>query len=169
MTLSGRLWRFGDDIDTDALAPGQYMKAPLEVLAAHCLETLDPSFAVEAKAGDVVVAGRNFGMGSSREQAAQALLHLGIIAVIAESFAGIFYRNAINLGLPVMIARVPLAVESGHKVSIDIEAAVLCDLTTRRSVALEPLPAFLQALLRDGGLVPHLEKRFRARREAAPT
>ena len=95
----GRAWRFGDDIDTDVLAPGIYMKKPIAELAQHCLEVVDPRFAKEVRPGDIVVAGRNFGMGSSREQAAQALIALGVAAVLAKSFAGIFYRNALNQGL----------------------------------------------------------------------
>ena len=95
----GCAWVFGDDVDTDALAPGLYMKGSIEELAGHCLETVDPDFAMQVRSGDVVVAGRNFGMGSSREQAAQVLKQLGVAAVVARSFGGIFYRNALNMGL----------------------------------------------------------------------
>jgi hypothetical protein len=102
--MSGRVFLLGDDIDTDQLAPGQYMKGGLDMLAAHCLESARPDFAGSVKPGDVIVAGKNFGMGSSREQAAEALKHLGLAGVVAKSFAGIFYRNALNLGLPVLVA-----------------------------------------------------------------
>ena len=93
MTGAARIWKLGDDIDTDALAPGRYMNAPINVFTSHCLEVARPEFPAEVKPGDIVVAGANFGMGSSREQAVEALKHLGIAAVIAISFAGIFYRN----------------------------------------------------------------------------
>ena len=99
---SGRSWIFGDDVDTDQLAPGAYMKSSLEELASHCLERLNPDFAKQVQSGDIVVGGRNFGAGSSREQAVQSLLQLGVTTVIAESFAGIFQRNAFNLGLLVL-------------------------------------------------------------------
>ena len=101
--MTNQAWVFGDNIDTDVLAPGRYMSGSIETLAAHCLEAVNPNFAPNAKQGDVVIAGRNFGVGSSREQAAECLTKLGIKAVVAQSFAGIFYRNAINLGLPVLV------------------------------------------------------------------
>ena len=97
-----RIWRFGDGIDTDAMAPGEYMKLPIEQIAEHCMEVVRPEFAAAVRPGDVVVAGANFGIGSSREQAPQALVALGVAGVVAASFAGLFYRNAINLGLPVL-------------------------------------------------------------------
>jgi len=100
----GRAWVFGDNVDTDVLAPGQYMKLGIEEIARHCLESVDPAFAGSVQAGDVVVGRRNFGTGSSREQAPQALKQLGVAALVAESFAGLFYRNAINLGLPAWCA-----------------------------------------------------------------
>ena len=111
--MSGRIILVGDDIDTDQLAPGAYMKGGIEALAAHCLEGVRPGFAQEVTPGDVLVAGRNFGVGSSREQAAEALKHLGLAGVVALSFAGIFYRNAINLGLPVLTAPDLSAVTDG--------------------------------------------------------
>lgn len=96
MSIAGRAWVFGDNIDTDVLAPGLYMKGSIAELARHCLEAVDPRFAAEARPGDIVIGGRNFGMGSSREQAVMALRELGVGAVIARSFAGIFYRNALK-------------------------------------------------------------------------
>ena len=98
--LTGRAWKFGDDINTDLLAPGVYMKGSLKELASHCLESVDPLFAGSVKSNDFIVAGRNFGLGSSREQAALVLNYLGLAAVVALSFGGIFYRNAFNCGLP---------------------------------------------------------------------
>lgn len=156
----GRAFVFGDDIDTDQLAPGQYMAAPLEILAAHCLEAVDPAFAGSVGQGDVIVAGKNFGMGSSREQAAQALKALGIAGVVAPSFGGIFHRNAINVGLPVFTALIGDEVAAGDRVALDVSGARLVNVTRQTAIALDPLPPFLLELIDDGGLVPHLEKRF---------
>ncbi|MEM7429877.1 MAG: 3-isopropylmalate dehydratase [Pseudomonadota bacterium] len=158
--MSGRVWLFGDNIDTDVLAPGQYMRGSIEELAAHCLEAVDPDFAANVSDGDVVIAGKNFGVGSSREQAAQALKVLGVRAVIARSFAGIFYRNAINLGLPAFTSDAADMVKPGEQVKIDIETGALDLPDQRATVQCEPLPDFLLAMIRDGGLVPHLARRF---------
>ena len=157
-----RVYLLGDNIDTDQLAPGQYMRGGIEALAAHCLESIRPDFAESVRPGDVIVAGRNFGAGSSREQAAEALKHLGLAAVIAQSFAGIFYRNAINLGLPVLIAPEIGEIADGDKCSLDLASARVS--VGGRGVELEPIPENLQVLLADGGLVPHLKKRFAAAR-----
>lgn len=155
--MSGRIFLFGDNIDTDQLAPGQYMKGGIESLARHCLELARPDFADSVKRGDLVAAGRNFGAGSSREQAAEALKYLGVAAVVARSFAGIFYRNAINLGLPVMVGDID-GIADGDRATLQIESATL--QLDDRAIALEPLPDNLLAILRDGGLVPHLKRRF---------
>jgi len=163
--VTGRAFVFGDDVDTDQIAPGKYMGGGVEALARHVLETLRPDFAQTVKPGDVVVAGRNFGMGSSREQAAEALKVLGVAGIVALSFAGIFYRNAINLGLPVMIAEDLSAVEDGDTVSLDVDGACLRLTEKGIDIALEPLPDNLKAMLADGGLVPHLKKRFAAERK----
>ena len=163
--MSGRVFLLGDDIDTDQLAPGQYMRGGAEMLAAHCLEAVRPDFAGSVKPGDVVIAGTNFGMGSSREQAAEALKHLGVAVVVARSFAGIFYRNAINLGLPVMIARDLEGVAEGDLAVFDMAAGELRLTEKDQTVRLEPLPDNLKRMLADGGLVPHLKKRFAAERE----
>lgn len=165
--VRGRAWVFGDDVDTDVLAPGAYMKGPVEELAAHCLEALDPRFAREVRAGDVVVAGRNFGMGSSREQAAQALRLLGVGAVVARSFAGIFYRNALNLGLLALVCPDLEGVAPGDELSVDAAAGIVRNLTQGRSFRCQPIPEHLLAMVRDGGLVPHLEKRLAASRETS--
>jgi 3-isopropylmalate/(R)-2-methylmalate dehydratase small subunit len=151
----------GDDIDTDVLAPGLYMKSPLAELAAHCLETVAPDFAATVRPGDVIVAGRNFGMGSSREQAAEALKHLGIAAVVARSFAGIFYRNAINLGLPAVTCERADTIRDGDQVTVDPEAGEIRNLTADTVISCEVIPDHLMAMIRDGGLVPHLEKRLK--------
>ena len=156
----GRAWLFGDDINTDSLAPGLYMKGPIEEMARHCLETIDPGFAAAARPGDVVVGGRNFGMGSSREQAAEALRHLGIEAVVAISFAGIFYRNALNLGLLAVVCADSGRIKSGDRVRVDAEGGRVSNLSTGDSYACEALPSHLLEMVRDGGLVPHLKKKI---------
>ena len=161
--MTGRAWIVGDSIDTDALAPGRWMHRPIEELAAHCLEDIDPDFARKARPGDILIAGRDFGIGSSREQAVEALKTLGIAAVIARSFAGIFWRNAINLGLPALEGDAT-GVAPGAQVSLDLDRALL--VHPGGEIPLAPLPDFLRELLRDGGLVPHLEKRFQRERRA---
>ena len=166
-----RLWRFDDTIDTDVLAPGQYMKAPLAELATHCLEAVRPEFAAGVRKGDVMLGAPNMGVGSSREQAAEVLKHLGISAVIAPSFAGIFYRNAINLGLPVFTISDELhthtGLRDGAEVSFDFDAASLRLMDTGERLELEALPEFLREMILDGGLIPHLEKRFQSSAEGA--
>jgi 3-isopropylmalate/(R)-2-methylmalate dehydratase small subunit len=161
---TGRAFVFGDDVDTDALAPGAWVKFGIEEIARHCLEALDPSFAARVRPGDVVVAGRNFGAGSSREQAAAALRHLGVVAVVARSFAGIFHRNAINLGLPVLECERADAVRAGDAIAVDIADARV-ELPGRGLVlACEPVPDHLKAILDAGGLLPWLERRIAAQR-----
>jgi 3-isopropylmalate/(R)-2-methylmalate dehydratase small subunit len=162
--MSGRAFVFGDDIDTDVLAPGQYMKGPVEELARHCMETIAPDFAGTVRSGDVVVAGRNFGMGSSREQAAQALKMLGVSAVVAKSFGGIFFRNALNLGLPVMVCVGIDDIRQDDRISVDLINGRVLNETSGKTLSGEPLPAFLLDMLADGGLVPHLEKKLASRR-----
>ncbi|MGB0631490.1 MAG: 3-isopropylmalate dehydratase [Alphaproteobacteria bacterium] len=151
---------YGNYIDTDILAPGLYMKSPLDVMASHCLETVDPDFASEVRRGDVICAGKNFGMGSSREQAAQVLVFHGIAAVLAPSFGGIFYRNAINHGLMVLVCADAPRIETGSHVAIDAVAGTVRVDETGAEYACDPMPGHLLAMLADGGLVPHLERRF---------
>ena len=164
----GRAWVFGDDIDTDVLAPGRYMKGPIEALARHCLEAVDPDFAAGVQEGDVVVGGRNFGMGSSREQAAQALRALGVAAVVAKSFAGIFYRNALNLGLTVLVCPDTDRISAGDRLVVDGIIGRIENLSSGDTIPCEPIPPHLMELVRAGGLVPHLEKRLKAAREQPP-
>ena len=165
---AGRAWVFGDNVDTDVLAPGKYMKSGIEELARHCLEAVEPGFAASVHAGDVVVGRRNFGTGSSREQAPQALKHLGVAALVAESFAGLFYRNALNLGLPAVVCPDAQRIRAGDRVRVDPEAGRIENMSTGEVLACEPIPAHLMQMLGDGGLVPHLEKRLaRQRKESA--
>ena len=165
--MSGRAWKLGDNVDTDVLAPGRYMKFSIEEIATHCLEDVLPQFASSVKPGDVVTGGRNFGAGSSREQAPQALKVLGVAAIIAESYAGLFYRNALNLGLPVVVCKDALSIEDGEGVQVDAEAGSITVTNpgsgATRQLACEPIPAFLMAMVNAGGLVPHLEKRLKGK------
>ncbi len=158
---SGRAFVFGDDIDTDVLAPGSLMKLPPQELAKHCLTAIDPDFARDVRPGDVLVAGANFGLGSSREQAAVSLKLLGVKAVLATSFARIFWRNAINLGLPALVFPQAGEVRAGDRLSVDAAAGRLENLTLNRSYAIQPLPPHLLAMIADGGLIAHLKLRLR--------
>jgi 3-isopropylmalate/(R)-2-methylmalate dehydratase small subunit len=155
-----KAWVFGDNLDTDAIAPGRYMKFGIEEIARHCLEGVDPSFPREVRPGDVLVAGKNLGAGSSREQAPEALRHLGVAALVAESYAGLFYRNAINLGLPAVVCAQARRIRAGDELALDFESGVLANITTGERLACEPSPEFLVQIIRDGGLVPHLEKKL---------
>jgi 3-isopropylmalate/(R)-2-methylmalate dehydratase small subunit len=163
----GRAFVYGDNISTDALAVGIYMTQPIAVLARHCLESVDPEFSRVVRPGDVVVGGKGFGIGSSREQAAEALKHLGVAAVLARSYGGIFYRNALNLGLPVLVCAEVEKIATGNMVHVDPATGVIHNQTRGITLTANPLPPFLLAMIADGGLVPHLEKRFAAQRAAA--
>lgn len=160
--IEGRAHVVGDAIDTDLLAPGAYMKGSIDELARHCLEAIDPGFANRVRAGDLLVAGARFGIGSSREQAAQALRLLGIRAVVARSFAGIFYRNALNNGLLAVVCPDHEGIEAGDRLRLDPVAGRLVHLASGRCYACRPLPDHLLAMVEAGGLVPWLERRFRA-------
>jgi 3-isopropylmalate/(R)-2-methylmalate dehydratase small subunit len=152
---------FGDNIDTDVIAPGRYMKSDIGVIASHCMEPIAPSFAASVVKGDFVVGGRNFGTGSSREQAPAALKHLGVAALVAESFVGLFYRNALNLGLPAVECRDAKRIRQGDKLAVDFEGGVVRNISTGESFSCEPIPAHLMQMVRDGGLLAHLEKRLK--------
>ncbi len=156
-----KAWVFGDNVDTDAIAPGRYLKFEIGEIARHSMENVDPSFASSVRKGDIVIGGRNFGAGSSREQAPEALKHLGIAALVAESFAGLFYRNAINLGLPALVCAEAKRIRPGDDIELDPTTGKLRNQTTGEELRCEPIPGFLMQLIRDGGLVPHLEKRLR--------
>lgn len=159
-----RTWVFGDNVTTDSLAPGAYMKLGIAEIARHCLESVEPSFAATVSRGDFVVGLRNFGAGSSREQAPEALRHLGVAAVLAQSYGGIFYRNAINLGLPVLVCADTGRIGAGDVLEVDPVAGRVRIVNTGEVLACEPIPPHLMAMLDDGGLVPHLKKRFAAKR-----
>lgn len=153
--IRGKAWRFGDNVDTDAIIPGKYLRsADASVFAAHVLEGIDPDFAKKVRKGDVIVAGRNFGSGSSREQAVLALKHAGVACIVAESFARIFFRNAINVGLPIIEAKADC--REGDTVEIGLgKGRVTCSGNSFSGVR---LPGFLLTILMDGGLVEHRKK-----------
>ncbi len=165
MSEIGKAWIFGDNIDTDVLAPGLYMKGPLETLAEHCLEAVDPDFASDVQPGDVVVGGNNFGIGSSREQAVEVLKILGVRTLIAKSFAGIFFRNALNFGVVALACRDAGKIGPGDKITADPAKGIITNLTTGQTYSCDPLPDQFLEMVTDGGLVAHLEKK-RAKMDA---
>jgi len=156
-----RAWVFGDDVDTDQIIAGRYLvKLDPRELAKHVMEAADPKFASEVRKGDVIVAGRNFGCGSSRERAPLALKAAGISAVVAESFARIFYRNAINLGLPVLTcAGVHKGFKTGDKIVVDVRGGKVQNLSTGKTFKAEPLPDFLSEIVHAGGLLRCMKRR----------
>jgi len=155
-----RAWVFGDNVDTDVIAPGRYMKFGIEEIAPHCFEAVVPEFARAVRPGDVVVGGRNFGAGSSREQAPAVLKHLGVAALVAESFAGLFYRNALNLGLPAVICPDARRIRDGEEIRVHADKGRIENLTTGETLACEAIPEHLMEIVRDGGLLAHLDKRL---------
>lgn len=159
--MSGRAFVFGDNIDTDMLAPGLYMKFAVAEIAKHCLEAVDPDFAKNVRPGDFVVGGENFGMGSSREQAVMALRELGVKIVIAKSFAGLFFRNCVNLGVAPLVCAQAGEIANGDRLDADALAGTIANRTQNARYACEALPPHLLAMLDDGGLMPHLEKKLK--------
>jgi 3-isopropylmalate/(R)-2-methylmalate dehydratase small subunit len=157
-----RAWRFGDDIDTDVIIPARYLTSSDErELGLHALEGLDPGFADEVHHGDVVVAGRNFGCGSSREHAPLALRGAGVSVVVASSFARIFFRNAINMGLPVLVCpEVVEATETGDDLEIDVSSGRIFNTTKEMGFAARPHPEFVLEIIERGGLVPWVRERL---------
>ena len=155
----GRAFVFGDNIDTDLLAPGPYMRDSAEVLASHCLEAIDPAFAGEVERGDIVVGGESFGIGSSREQAVQSLVVLGVGAIVAKSFARIFYRNALNFGLPAL-ACPDLKAERGDDLEVRPVDGVVINHTSGQRFACEKIPPELMEIVSVGGMMPWLARRL---------
>ena len=157
----GKAWKFGHDIDTDIILPARYLnKSTPEHLAAHCMEDAGTSFAQKVKAGDIIVGGKNFGCGSSREHAPIAIKACGIQVVIAESFARIFYRNALNIGLPIMECSEAVAgISQGDEVSVDVTNGLIENLTKNVHFQARSFPPFMQDLIRAGGLIPYIKGR----------
>ncbi len=160
MRLRGKAWKFGDDISTDHITPGRYyhLRSNLPELAKHVMEDADPDFMKKFKPGDFIVAGKNFGMGSSREHAPLALKVAGVSAVIAKSFARIFYRNAINIGLPVLIADTD-EIDDGDELEVDLSTGIIRDLTKNIEIKAKPLPDVMIRILKEGGLVEFVRKK----------
>jgi 3-isopropylmalate/(R)-2-methylmalate dehydratase small subunit len=162
MKLHGFVHKFGDNIDTDIIIPATYLDtvSPQE-LAAHCMEGLVKEFIKQAKAGDIIVGGANFGCGSSREHAPIAIKAAGISCVIAESFARIFFRNAINIGLPVLVCpEAAQAVKNGDELEVDLAKGAIKNLTGKKTYEAAPFPPFLQELITAGGLIEYTKKRL---------
>lgn len=155
----GRVWKLGDNVDTDVITPTEYLHSREEYVR-HALEPVRPEFGDEVKPGDVVVAGRNFGTGSSRETAAVAFLDNEIEAVVAESFARIFYRNAINIGLPVYMCAEVSAINDGDIVAVDHDTSTVVNRTTGRAYQAEEHPPFIQEIIRLGGLEQYRKERL---------
>lgn len=163
MSALHKVWKIGADIDTDQLAPGAYMKLGILDIAKHCLEGVRPEFAAQVQAGDVLVAGPNFGIGSSREQAADALVKLGVKAVIAPSYGGLYFRNAFNLGLLLLTCKNAALIEEGEQVALDISQSAVVRANGQR-LACDPIPDFLIAMVQAGGLLPQLKLRLQQER-----
>lgn len=159
MILEGKVWRYGDNVDTDVIIPARYLNTAIPAeLAVHCMEDIDPSFAGKVAAGDILAAGKNFGCGSSREHAPVAIKAAGITCVIAESFARIFYRNAINIGLPVMeIGPAAAKISAQDRLRIDAGTGEIKNLTTGEVYHAQPLPGFIQDITTAGGLINYVK------------
>ena len=160
MKVSGKVWRYGDHVDTDVIIPARYLNIqdPVE-LAEHAMEDIDTTFAAQVQPGDIVVAGKNFGCGSSREHAPLVIKQKGVSCVVAESFARIFYRNAINIGLPVIeLGEAVAGIEANHRLTVDLSQGVVTNDTTGQSWTIKALPEFVQELTSAGGLIAYVKE-----------
>lgn len=159
MKAQGKTWKYGDNVDTDVIIPARYLNTPdAKELAKHCMEDIDSSFASKVHEGEIMIAGKNFGCGSSREHAPLAIKTCGIACVIAASFARIFYRNALNIALPIL--ECPEAAESikaGDEVEVDFDTGVIVDKTSGATFRAEPFPPFMQDLIKAGGLAQYMK------------
>lgn len=158
--IRGRVYKFGDNINTDFINPAQYMELPMDQMIQHAMEGADPDFSKNVRPGDIMVAGKNFGSGSSRETAPLVIKGSGISVVIAEFFARIFYRNAINIGLKVLICPEAGEIAHGDELEVDPAAGTIHDLTSGKEYTCTALPPHILELVNDGGLIPHLEKKL---------
>lgn len=157
MKVSGKSYKYGDNVDTDVIIPARYLNTPdAKELAKHCMEDIDTAFASNVKPGEIMIAGKNFGCGSSREHAPLAIKTCGIACVIAATFARIFYRNALNIGLPILECPEAAAeIKAGDVVSVDFDTGVITDETTGKTFRGEPFPPFMQELIAAGGLAAY--------------
>ncbi len=160
MKIQGQALKYGDNVDTDVIIPARYLNtSDKKELASHCMEDIDKDFVHKVKVGDVMVAGYNFGCGSSREHAPIAIKESGVSLVIARSFARIFYRNSINIGLAILECSEAVdGISEGDKVEVDFDSGVIYNTTTGASFRAQPFPEFIQKLLRSGGLVASIQK-----------
>ena len=165
MFAEGRIWKFGDDVDTDLIIPARYLNVSDGMeLAAHCFADVRPGFSQEVSEGDIIVAGKNFGCGSSREHAPLAIKSAGVTVIIAESFARIFYRNSFNIGLPLLESpEAAQALEPADRVSVNIATGEIIRKRDGAVFSARPIPAFMRELIEAGGLVPYLQKRHSRR------
>lgn len=165
MEAKGSVFKYGDNVDTDVIIPARYLAIQdRKELASHCMEDIDTSFVGRVKDGDIMVAGKNFGCGSSREHAPMVIKEAGISCVIAETFARIFFRNAINIGLPIIECReASEGIQAGDEVEIDFDSGLIKDVTTCRSFQGTPFPAFMQKIINAGGLVNYINEEQTAR------
>jgi 3-isopropylmalate/(R)-2-methylmalate dehydratase small subunit len=163
--IKGTVWKYGDNVDTDAIIPARYLNMSLpEELAEHCMEDIDLSFVDSVQKGDIIVGGDNFGCGSSREHAPLAIKGAGISCVIANSFARIFYRNAINIGLPILeCAEAVAETEKGDELTVDLSTGTITNARTGKTYRTSPLPEFVMKIVGAGGLVPYTRERLQAR------
>jgi 3-isopropylmalate/(R)-2-methylmalate dehydratase small subunit len=161
MIVQGKVFKYGSDVDTDVIIPARYLNTTSETeLASHCMEDIDASFVKNVKAGDIIVAEDNFGCGSSREHAPIAIKASGVSIVIANSFARIFYRNSINIGLPILECPEAVAgIKSGDEVKVDLSTGTITNVTTGKTFKAQPFPEFIQQIITDGGLLKNLAKR----------
>ncbi len=160
MEAKGRVLKYGDNVDTDVIIPARYLAIQdKKELASHCMEDIDADFMKKVKAGDIMVAGKNFGCGSSREHAPMVIKEAGVSCVIAETFARIFFRNAINIGLPIIECReASEGIKEGDDVEIDFDSGKIHDLTTGKTYEGAPFPPFMQGIINAGGLVAYINK-----------
>jgi 3-isopropylmalate/(R)-2-methylmalate dehydratase small subunit len=161
MKIEGRVWKFGSDVDTDAIIPARYLnQSDPKELAKHVMEEERPDFLKEVRKGDILLADKNFGCGSSREHAPLALKAAGVSCIIAKTFARIFYRNSLNLGLPLLESpEASGGIKDGDQVRVNLNTGEIFDFTHNTKFHANPIPAFMQELLKDGGLIRHLRKR----------
>ena len=161
MQAEGRVFKYGDNVDTDVIIPARYLNATTgEELAKHCMEDIDKEFIHKVQSGDIIVAEKNFGCGSSREHAPLAIKCAGVSCVIAETFARIFYRNAINIGLPIIeCPEAAASIQAGHEVEIDFDSGVITDKTTGESFEGQAFPPFMQKIIEAGGLVNYINQK----------
>lgn len=162
MLANGKVFKYGDNIDTDVIIPARYLNThDMKELASHCMEDIDKDFATKVNEGDIIVANKNFGCGSSREHAPIAIKESGISCVIASTFARIFYRNAINIGLSILeCEEAAIKIEEGNKLEIDFNSGIIKNISKNEEYKAEPFPDFMQNIISNGGLIKSIEKRM---------